>query len=57
MEMDENLKTAIKHKTIKRGYDRDGDLVPYGGRLYYVNIRKDVVAEQDIKKIRSNYGK
>ena len=51
MEMDENLKTAIKHKTIKHGYDRDGDLVPYGGRIYYVNIRKDEVVEQNIKKM------
>ena len=44
--MDERLKRAILHKAIKSGCDSYGDLIWYGGRLYYVNVFDSVVVEQ-----------
>lgn len=44
--MDEQLKNAILHKAMKSGCDSDGDLIWYGGGLYYVHIFDGVVVEQ-----------
>lgn len=44
--MDEQLKKAILHKAIKIGCDSEGDLILYGGRLYYVHVLDGVVVEQ-----------
>lgn len=44
--MNEELKRLIKRRAIKTGCDCDGDLVEYGGRLYYVHILHDKVVEQ-----------
>lgn len=44
--MDERLKNAILHKAIKSGCDSYGDLIWYGGRLYYVHVFDGVVVEQ-----------
>lgn len=48
--LDETLKRAIIRKTIKSGYDRDGTLIKYGGRWYWVNIIEDrVVLQLEVK--------
>ena len=44
--MNERLKNAILHKAIKSCCDLYGDLIWYGGRLYYVNVFNSVVVEQ-----------
>ena len=44
--MDERLKNAILHKAIKSCCDSDGDLIWYGGRLYYVHVFDGIVVEQ-----------
>lgn len=48
--LDETLKRAIVRKTIKSGGDRDGSLIKYGGRWYWVNIIEDrVVLQLEVK--------
>lgn len=48
--MDGQLKNAILHKAMKSGCDSDGDLIWYGGRLYYVRIFDGVVV--DLKRTK-----
>ena len=44
--MDERLKNVILDIGITSGCDPYGDLIWYGGRLYYVHVLDGVVVEQ-----------
>lgn len=48
--MDESLRRLIKRRAIKCGCDMDGDLVSYGGRLYWVDIKRNIVVEQNTRR-------
>lgn len=48
--MDEQLKNDILHKAEKSDCDLDGDIVRYGGKIYYVHIFDGVVVEQNETK-------
>lgn len=43
----EQLKKAILHKAMKSGCDSDGDLIWYGGKLYYVHLFNNIVVEKN----------
>lgn len=43
--MDENLKSSILKAAWDSGCDLDGDVVNYGGKLYYVHVCDDIVKE------------
>lgn len=41
------LKQAILHKAMKSACDIDGDLIWYGGKLYYIHILNNIVVERN----------